>query len=154
MNDQNVKIFKKKSFLQYIYRPKNLVYVHTLLVICCLYPVNVKTTELIITYRTKFFCGTSHVCPQGRFTKHQNFKTSTKFECHQFLKNPRFIFIESTNILFCFCFTMYTKRKCSQLKQKMGAKRPKSLAISLSEWYIQYTRRIMQGVPINMENKT
>ena len=36
-------------------------------------------------------------------------------------------FEKSTNLFsrtFCFCFTVYTKRKCSRLKQKMGAKRP------------------------------
>ena len=34
-------------------------------------------------------------------------------------KNPRIIF----------CFSMYTKRIGSQLKKKMGAKRPKSLVL-------------------------
>ena len=30
---------------------------------------------------------------------------------------------------FDFVFTMYTKKKCSQLKKKIGTKRPKSLVL-------------------------
>ena len=41
-------------------------------------------------------------------------------------RNPRHCFIKSANF-FCFCFTMYTKRKSSQLKYKMGVKRPENL---------------------------
>ena len=104
MND-----FQEQKF-SYIFLYLYIV-VYTLLVwvFVCLYPINVKTAELI---------GPNFVWvltrPKGRFIDNQYFKNlpSTYF------------FIKSDNF-FIFCFTM--KRKSLQLKLKMGAKHPESL---------------------------
>ena len=42
-------------------------------------------------------------------------------------ENSRNFFYKIRKIFVCFCFIMYTKRKCSQLKKKIGVKRPKRL---------------------------
>ena len=57
--------------------------------------------------------------PQGRFMDSKDLPP-TKFDLHKILKIHE-IFLENPQTLFCFCFTMYTKRKCSQLEEKMGA---------------------------------
>ena len=58
------------------------------------------------TDRVQSFCGTSHSPRKFWNPRH-------------FLWNPRTCFL--------FCFTMYTKRKCIQLKKKISAKRIKGL---------------------------
>ena len=66
--------------------------------ILCLfvYPKNVKTAEPI---GSKFLVVTSHVPREGLYmTKISKF-------CLQQIRLEKFV---------CFCFTMYTKRKCSQ----------------------------------------
>ena len=81
----------------------------------CLYPIG-----------PKFFVGphmtTGNVNGWSKFQK----LASNKIRFSENLKNSWNFFIKSANF-FCFCLTIYTKRKCSQLKKKMDAKRPESL---------------------------
>ena len=79
-------------------------------VFVCLYLTSIKTAEPI---GPKIFVGL-HMS-QGMI------KIFIKF---------KFVFYK-IHEHFCFYFTMYTKRKCSQLEWKMGAKRPKSLVYIL-----------------------
>ena len=46
----------------------------------------------------------------------------------QFLKINKF-FYKIRELFLCFCFPMYSKRTCLQLKWKMDAKRPNSLVL-------------------------
>ena len=57
--------------------------------------------------------------PQGRFIDSQNFKIETPLDTRFSLSfdNPWNFFIKSANF-FCFCFTMYTKRKWCSIKIK------------------------------------
>ena len=96
----------------------------TVCLFACLYPINFKTAEPI---GPKFVVG-KHMTP-GKVYGWSKFQklASTKicflikfWKSTKFLQNPRTVF-------FFNCFTMYTKRKCSQLKKKMDAKRPGSL---------------------------
>ena len=92
----------------------------------CLYPINVKTAEPI---------GPKSDIQglPGRFMNHQNFKylSPSKFDRHQIFKNfeKSAKFFVKIRELFFFCFSMYTKRTCSELIQKMGTKRPLRLVI-------------------------
>ena len=61
-------------------------------------------------------------------------------------RNPRHCFLKSANF-FCFCFTMYTKRKSSQLKYKMGMKRPENL-VSYFLYFSTYLLIICTGVHV------
>ena len=74
----------------------------------CLYPIIVKTAEPI----------SNPIFVQD-------------FKCLPEILKIHKIFIKSAKFFICFCFTMYIKRKCLQLKSKMAAKRPKILKISL-----------------------
>ena len=67
----------------------------------------------------------------GKVYKYQNLKnlSPTKFDFLSKFENTTNFFIKSANFLHFVCFTLYTKRKCSQLK--MGAKRPESLVIDI-----------------------
>ena len=72
--------------------------------------------------------------PQGRFMDDrifENLPLTTIFI--KFSQN----FYEIREHIFLFCFTVYTKRTCSQLKKKMGAKCPKRL-VSLCKLYRYY----------------
>ena len=62
--------------------------------------------------------------PQGRFMNDQNFKylSPSKFDFHLIFKNfenPRNFLLKSANI-FCFAFTMYTKRTMFTIKIEYG----------------------------------
>ena len=85
----------------------------------CLYPINVKTAEPIGPI---FFVG--HLGTPGKVYEWLNFQkfAPTKLVSWKFWKSTNF-FVKIRE-LFLFCFTMYTKRTCSQLILKMGAKRP------------------------------
>ena len=88
----------------------------------CLYPINVKTVEPI---GLKFFVGPRET--PGKVYERSNFLkfAVTKLDFWKFWKSTKLFFYKICEIFVC--FTMYTKRTCSQLKYKMGAKRPKSL---------------------------
>ena len=80
----------------------------------CLYPINVKTAEPI---GPKFFVG--HLGIPGKvyeWSKFQIFvsiKIRSSLNFRKFWKSAKF-FVKIRE-LFLFCFTMYTKRTCSQL---------------------------------------
>ena len=80
----------------------------------CLYPINVKTAEPI---GPKFFVG--HLGNPGKvyeWSKFQIFvsiKIRSSLNFWKFWKSTKF-FVK-IHELFLFCFTMYTKRTCSQL---------------------------------------
>ena len=100
-----------------------------------LFPINVETAELSWS---KFFL-VPHVTP-GKVYKWSIFQKFASNQIRYSIFNTfwkytemLWIFMKSTNSFVCFCFAMqyaicnmYTKRKYSQLKWKMGAKRPKS----------------------------
>ena len=88
-----------------------------------LFSINVKTAEQIGSK----FCVGPHVTPGKVYGwwKFQNlgsirFWFSINFEITR-------IFFQIRELYCFYCFTVYTKRKCSQLKLKMGAKRPEFL---------------------------
>ena len=110
---------------------KTFIYLYTLIVwvgVClfvCLYPVNVKTVEPI--------------GPTGKVYNDQNFLlSSNKIRFLLNFENPRNLFIKSAKF-FCFCSTMYTKIKCSQLKQQMPGK--PSLSKSKENIVVFYLQR-------------
>ena len=85
----------------------------------CLYPINVKTAEPI---GPKFFVG--HLGTPGKVYESSKFvsiKIRSSLNFLKFWKSAKF-FVKIRE-LFLFCFTMYTKRTCSQLIEEMGAKR-------------------------------
>ena len=90
---------------------------HSLLYIyfACLFVSN-KRQNGCWTIRVQIPCGTWHD-PMGRFMDDRNFKNlpPTKIDFHYIFKIHDFFIICDF-----FCFTMYTKRKCSQLKQKQA----------------------------------
>jgi hypothetical protein len=97
-----------------------------------LYPINVKTAEPIVP---KFFVG--HLGSPGKVYESSKFqifvsiKIRSSLNFWKFWKSTKF-FVKIRE-LFLFCFTLYTKRTCSQLIYKMGAKRPLRLVI-LNFW--------------------
>ena len=118
--------YNLKTFnLIYIFAKWHLLYKWTLLVCLSsvrLYPINVKTAEPIgpnLVWDLSW--------PQGRngWSKFQ-ILAFNKIRLSLHLKIHEIIFIKSANF-FCFCFTMYTKRKCWHWKRRWpGAKRPES----------------------------
>jgi len=89
----------------------------------CLYPINFKTAEAI---GHKFLVGhhvtTGKVYEWSKFQIFVSIKIRSSLNFGKFWKSTKF-FVKIRE-LFLFCFTMYTKRTCSQLIWKMGAKRP------------------------------
>ena len=79
------------------------LYIYFALSVCLsvrLYPIDVKTAE------------------PGKVSEYSKFQ-KLAFNKIQFplkFENPRNAFNKSANFFVCFCFTMFTKRKCSQLK--------------------------------------
>ena len=96
----------------------------------CLYPINVKTAEPI---GPKFFMGhhvtTGKVYEWSKFQIFVSIKIRSSLNFQKFWKSTKF-FVKIRE-LFLFCFTMYTKTRCSQLIKKMGAKRPIRLVLVL-----------------------
>ena len=90
----------------------------------CLYSINVKTAEPI---GPKFFVG--HHVTTGKVYEWSKFQIFVFIKFLKILKIHK-IFVKIRE-LFLFCFTMYTKRTCSQLIKKMGAKRPIRLVVVL-----------------------
>ena len=78
-----------------------------------LYPINVKTAEPIATPEKVY-----------EWSNFQKFASSKSWLSLNF-ENPRNFFWNPR--IFFYYFTLYSKSKCLQLKQKMGAKRPVSL---------------------------
>ena len=80
----------------------------------CLYPINVKTAEPI---GPKFFVGhhvtTGKVYESSKFQIFVSIKIRSSLNFWKFWKSTKF-FVKIRE-LFLFCFTMYTKRTCSQL---------------------------------------
>jgi len=80
----------------------------------CLYPINVKTAEPI---GPKFFVGhhvtTGKVYEWSKFQIFVSIKIRLSLNFWKFWKSTKF-FVK-TRELFLFCFTMFTKRTCSQL---------------------------------------
>ena len=80
----------------------------------CWYPINVKTAESI---GPKFFVGphvtTGKVHKWSKFQIFVSIKIRSSLNFWKFWKSTKF-FVK-TRELFLFCFTMYTKRTCSQL---------------------------------------
>ena len=80
----------------------------------CLYPINVKTAEPI---GPKFFVGhlgtPGKVYESSKFQKFVSIKIRSSLNFLKFWKSAKF-FVKIRE-LFLFCFTMYTKRTCSQL---------------------------------------
>ena len=115
---------------------KNLYILYTLLVclfflFVFLYPINVKTVQPI---GPNLFLE-PHVTPETVYGW-SNFQkiSSNKIRFLNIFKIPKSI--KSAKFLFCFCYAMYTKRKCSQLKSKMGVlkKYLYILLVCLSVW--------------------
>ena len=73
----------------------------------CLYPINVKTAEPI---GLKFFVG--HHVTTGKVYEWSKFQIFVFIKIRSSLKFWKFW---KSTTLFLFCFTMYTKRTCSQL---------------------------------------
>ena len=80
----------------------------------CLYPINVKTAEPI---GPKFFVGhlgtPRKVYEKSKFQIFVSIKKRSSLNFWKFWKSAKF-FVK-IHELFLFCFTMYTKRTCSQL---------------------------------------
>ena len=80
----------------------------------CLYPINVKTAEPI---GPKFFVG--HLGTSGKVYESSKFQIFVSIKIRssliflKFWKSAKF-FVKIRE-LFLFCFTMYTKRTCSEL---------------------------------------
>ena len=95
----------------------NLACLSVCLFVClsvCLYPINVKTAEPI---GPKFFVGhhatTGKVYEWSKFQIFVSIKIRSSFNFLKFWKSTKFF--GKIRELFLFCFTMYTKRTCSQL---------------------------------------
>ena len=87
-------------------------------------------------------------CPQERFMiKISKIGLKQNSIFIKFWKFTTFFFIKSANF-FRFCFTMYTKRKCTKLKEKMGAKCPNRLVYT----YYIYTMLFCLFVCIKRQN--
>ena len=84
----------------------------------CMCPINVKTAEQI----GPKFCVWLYMTP-GKVYGWSKLQQNSIFI--KFYKSTTLFY--KIRQLFCFCFTMDTKRKSSQLKYKMGVKRPESL---------------------------
>ena len=69
--------------------------------------------------------------PQGKFIDDKIFKNLRT-------KNSTFMKFANPRTFFWFGFTLFTKRKCSQLKYKMGAKHPKSLVKVTIDFKLYY----------------
>ena len=110
---KNAKLYKNRQLYISIYKFGLSV---------CLYPINVKTAEPI---GPKFFVvhlGTpGKVYEWSKFQIFVSIKIWSSLNFWKFWKSTKF-FVKIRE-LFLFCFTMYTKRECSQLIKKMGAKR-------------------------------
>ena len=80
----------------------------------CLYPINVKTAEPI---GPKFFVG--HLGTQGKVYESSKFQIFVSIKIRSSLNFLKFWksanFFVKIRELFLFCFTMYTKRACSEL---------------------------------------
>jgi len=76
-----------------------------------LYPISVKTAEPI---GPNFFVGPRVTPREGLWIIEFSKLSSNKIQFSKFWKSTKF---------FYFCFTTYMKRKCSQLKWKLSAKR-------------------------------
>ena len=105
----------------------------------CLYPKNVKAAEPI---RPKFCVGPHVALGKDKglwMIKILNIclQQNLIFENSE---NPRNFLLKSTSC-FLFCFRMYTKRTCSQLNCKMGAKRTKRLCFKYE--YIALSEKIL-----------
>ena len=79
----------------------------------CLYPINVKTAKPI---GPKFFVG--HLGTPGKVYEWSKFQIFVSFKNQTFIKFLKVlkiheIFFVKIRELFLFCFTMYTKRTCS-----------------------------------------
>ena len=91
-----------------------LLYINLACLFVCLCPINVKTTEPI---GPKFFVG--HLGTPGKVYESSKFqifvsiKIRSSLNFWKFWKSAKF-FVKIRE-LFLFCFTMYTKRTCSQL---------------------------------------
>ena len=116
---------EKKKIFQFDY--SNL-YINLACLFVCLFVCIVKTAEPI---GPKFFVGhhvtTGKVYEWLKFQIFVSIKIRSSLNFWKFWKSAKF-FVKIRE-LFLFCFTMYTKRTCSQLIQKMGAKRPLRLVI-------------------------
>ena len=79
----------------------------------CLYPINVKRLN-----RSGLKFVWDLTWPQERFMNDQNFKISLQLNLIfiKFLKINNFFY--KIRQVFCYCFTMYKKRKCSQLNRR------------------------------------
>ena len=106
-------LLKNQSLQQSIYKFGLSVCLGVCLFVC-LYPINVKTAEPI---GPKFFVG--HLGPPGKGYESAKFqifvsiKIRSSLNFWKFWKSAKF-FVKIRE-LFLFCFTMYTKRTCSQL---------------------------------------
>ena len=93
--------------------------------ILCLsgYPINVKTAEPI---RPKL-CGRPHHMTQEKVYKGLKFQklASNKIRLSLNFENPQHFFLRNPRTFLVFVFVFWLRRgKCSQLKEKIGAKRP------------------------------
>ena len=80
----------------------------------CLYPINVKTAEQI---GPKFFVG--HLGTPGKVYESSKFQIFLSIKIRSWLNFWKFWkstkFFVKIREIFLFCFTMYTRRTCSQL---------------------------------------
>ena len=101
-------------------------YIYTLFV--CLFFLIQKTSERLIRSSPIFLWNLKPHLTRGRFMDDRIFKNlpQIKIDFWKFWKSTKF-FDKIQEIFVWFCFTMHSKRQCSQFKKKMGAKRPKTL---------------------------
>ena len=120
-------LFKKfKYFLKFgIYT----IFIYTLLVwvSVCLF-VSVKTGERSRSGPNFLW---DLVWPKGRFMNYQNFKNLCFVE---FWKSTQKI-LQIRKFLFCFCFILYTKRRCSKIKPQ--------LKVEIEDWREALNFRIL-----------
>ena len=111
-------VLKLQLWLQMVKSSKWNLYINLAclsgLVFVCLYPINVKTAEPIAP---KFVMGhhvtTGKVYEWSKFQIFVSIKIRYSLNFWTFWKSTNF-FVKIRE-LFLFCFTMYTKRTCSQL---------------------------------------
>ena len=127
----------KKDWIQksnFLYLRLEYLYINLACLFVCLYPINVKTAEPI---GPKFFV--RHLGTPGKVYEKSKFQIFVSIIIWSSLNFKKFWksanFFVKIRELFLFCFTMYTKRTCSQLIKKMGAKRPLRLVLFKYEYF-------------------
>ena len=113
------RIIKSNQIYIFTYLYRNLTCLSV-----CLFVSNIRQNGW--TARAQIFCGTSRDHREGLWMiKISNICLHQNSIFNKFLKVWKSTkFFVKIRELFLFCFTMYTKRTCSQLIKKMGAQRP------------------------------